>query len=185
MVKAKSLTIHPDFKGNATNGLADIAIVEIDALTFGGLVEKIPIYTGNIPDNQTMLAAGWGVTETGEPNFTALLGVLVKSGDTDTCKEFVPSFVDNNGPQICLPESLTPEKMTASGDSGTGLFVFSDQTIKLAGLNSVAAQFVYPQNNTVATVHLNVHVNYYMEFITATTGLTEAYLTGSDAPAST
>ncbi|KAJ1644088.1 hypothetical protein LPJ64_004209 [Coemansia asiatica] len=153
-------------------------------LAFGGLVEKIAIYTGNIPDNQSFLAAGWGVTETGEPDFEALRGVLVKSGDASLCAKFMPSFVDNNGPQICLPESLTPEKMTGSGDSGTGLFVYNSQVVKLAGLDSIATQVVIPSNNTVSTVHLNVHINYYMDFITATTGLTEAYLTGSSAPIS-
>ncbi|KAJ1878292.1 hypothetical protein LPJ57_003502 [Coemansia sp. RSA 486] len=185
MVKAKSIIVHPDFIGKDTDGLADIGILEIDPLTFGGLVDKIPIFTGNIPAGQNFLAAGWGVTENGEPDFEALRGVLVMSGDASACKKFMPSFEDNNGPQICLPESLTPGKMTGSGDSGTGLFVYNNGVVKLAGLDSVATQVVYPGNNTVATVHLNVHVDYYMDFITNTTGLTEAYLSGSSDAVST
>ncbi|KAJ2378236.1 hypothetical protein IW150_000923 [Coemansia sp. RSA 2607] len=179
--RAKKITLHPNFNTQHIDGMADIAIIEIEPLTFGGNIQRIPIFNGNIPVGQTFLAAGWGVTETGQPSTGPLRGVLVQSGSASECSMFSQDFVDNNGAQICLPESRTPGKMTDSGDSGTGLFVYSGDVIMLAGIDSVAAQMYNQTLTDIDTVHLNVHLAYYLDFISNTTGLTKSYLTGSDS----
>ncbi|KAJ1721898.1 hypothetical protein LPJ53_003618 [Coemansia erecta] len=180
-VRAKNITVHPDFNAEYIDGIADIAVIEIEPLTFGGDVQRIPIFDGPISVGQNFLASGWGVTETGQPSTSMLRGVLVQAGSLSECVQFSEDFVDNNGPQICLPESRTPTKMTSSGDSGTGLFVYNDAVVKLAGLDSVAAQLYNQTSSDVETVHLNVHLAYYLDFISNTTGLTQSYLTGSDS----
>ncbi|KAJ1895634.1 hypothetical protein LPJ66_004469 [Kickxella alabastrina] len=180
-VMAKKITIHPDYNHTATDGLADMAVIEVDTIVFGKQAQKMPVYNGPINSGQGLLPMGWGKKESTATDLTALKGVVVVTGNRTLCQTFDLDFMDSNGPLICTPSILTPNHSTCQGDSGTTVAVSKDDALMLVGLVSIAINLTDDlECGNVQSAHMYVHVAYFMDFLVSTTGLTVDYLTGVD-----
>ncbi|KAJ1937602.1 hypothetical protein GGF37_005140 [Kickxella alabastrina] len=177
--KVRNIAIHPEYFSQGQDGIADIAIMEIDDLVGAAdFNQRVPIYDGPIGNNQSMLAVGWGKTEDSAGNLLSLRGVVVISGNQALCGTFSNAYVDNNGPQICAPGALAPFHSTCSGDSGSGLLVNYNGTLMVAGVVSTALNIDDTECGNPSGVHMFVHASYYTDFIMENTGLSKEYLTG-------
>ncbi|KAJ2855328.1 hypothetical protein FB639_006243, partial [Coemansia asiatica] len=137
--KAKGVNIHlhPNFVQNgAPSSTNNIAIIEIAPLKLTGSVNRIPIYDKKIEPEQAMFTTGWGITAAGAENSSVLRGVAVVAGSKDMCVAKDKDFVSNDGPLICIPNSLTPGRSSCSNDGGGGILVSSDKFTMLAGFNN-------------------------------------------------
>ncbi|KAJ2552277.1 hypothetical protein EV175_003380 [Coemansia sp. RSA 1933] len=174
-----SVTPHPKFLTNGNMDLAyDIAIIKIDTIDFNTNTERLAIYPGVIDVGQNLMAMGWGITDA-DALSEDLQGVIVTTGDVATCKASNSEFQSQNGPQICTLTSLTPGESTCEGDSGTSVVISQGDTQYLAGSVSFS---VIPNGGSCSSndgVRYFVHSHYYIEFIAATTGLTQDYLTNT------
>ncbi|KAJ1801087.1 hypothetical protein LPJ59_000585 [Coemansia sp. RSA 2399] len=176
-----SVTAHPKFLTNGNMDLEyDLALIKIDTIDFSTTTDRVAIYPGIIDPDQNLMAMGWGITQS---NSLAeiLQGVVVTTGDVATCKASNSEFQSQNGPQICTLTSLTPGESTCEGDSGTSVVISQGDVQYLAGSVSFS---VIPNGGTCSSndgVRYFVHTHYYIEFIAATTGLTQDYLTNTTA----
>ncbi|KAJ2802934.1 hypothetical protein H4R20_003086 [Coemansia guatemalensis] len=189
---ATKVTFNPSYlKDGKTDSRYDLAIIQVEPLTLSDNTQVIPIYGGSIVADQTIMAMGWGGTEPNAILRNLLRGVKVKTGTTKACQEFSGSFDNNNGPQVCTLGSLTPEKSTCGGDSGSSVVINYDGKVALVGANSIG---VYIGSDTSCgsknSAHFYVHPYYHIDFITKTTGLDKSKLvigtgrTGKDASVS-
>ncbi|KAJ1664666.1 hypothetical protein IW140_005823 [Coemansia sp. RSA 1813] len=173
------VTAHPKFLINGKMDLAyDLALVKIKTISLSTNTARVPIYAGAIDAGQNLMAMGWGITQADSLS-QILQGVVVTTGDVATCKASNSEFQSQNGPQLCTLTKLTPGQSTCVGDSGTSVVISQGSTQYLAGSVSFS---VIPNGgacNSDDGVRYFIHPHYYIEFIAATTGLTQAYLTGT------
>ncbi|KAJ2857647.1 hypothetical protein GGI22_003462 [Coemansia erecta] len=181
--KAKTISVtgHPKFLNNGKMDLAyDLALIKISTIEFSTSTDRVAIYPGIIDPGQNLMAMGWGITQANSLS-EILQGVVVTTGDVATCKASNSEFQSQNGPQICTLTKLTPGGSTCVGDSGTSVVITLDGAQYLAGSVSFS---VIPNGGTCSSndgIRYFVHTHYYIEFIAATTGLTQDYLTSAAA----
>ncbi|KAI7820756.1 trypsin-like cysteine/serine peptidase domain-containing protein, partial [Kickxella alabastrina] len=149
-VTAKKITIHPDYNHDATDGLADMAVIEVDTIVFGKQAQKMPVYKGQL------IPAREGKHSHGPDRAQGRRG-----GNWES------HFV-----------ILTPNRSTCQGDSGTTVAVSKDNALMLVGLVSIAINLTDDlECGNVQSAHMYVHIAYFMDFLVSTTGLTVDYLT--------
>ncbi|KAI8323441.1 trypsin-like serine protease, partial [Martensiomyces pterosporus] len=172
-VRAQAVHIHPQFDPNDI--MNDIALIIIAPVSLGrSNIDGIQIYGGSIPEGTRLTALGWGQTGT-NPHVNSVSDVLKRAdivvGSQADCRQFVPSFVSSDGPQICTENKLLPGDDTCQGDSGTGVVITVRGRRYLAGMTSYGASL---QGDPTCALNdgfsIYTHVNYYMGFITAATG---------------
>ncbi|KAK9762995.1 hypothetical protein K7432_010728 [Basidiobolus ranarum] len=156
----------------------DLALLELDEeLIFDERIQPIAISTAKVSEKQTFTAAGWGLIEDGTPS-ARLMQVDLITASLTKCRQVVPGFKNNNGPQICTDAETG--KDTCPGDSGGPLFRSEQNGFSLYGITSYSA---YPQgasttcggSDTIVGVY--THVGYYVSFISSTMGLSQQELT--------
>ncbi|KAI8318199.1 trypsin-like serine protease, partial [Martensiomyces pterosporus] len=172
-VIATNLTVNPNYDARAITN--DIALIQIPKLTLSSSVSTIPIYTGSLPSNTTLTTMGWGKTNSSNDNSLSktLLAVDVKIGDKSSCRVVDPTYQSADGPQVCTVNALTPGKDSCQGDSGSPTIISQNGVPYLAALTSVGTDPANPGAEDCAMpkgVALYTHVNYFMSFITSTTG---------------
>ncbi|KAI9500066.1 trypsin-like cysteine/serine peptidase domain-containing protein [Coemansia spiralis] len=180
-VVATAVAVLPGFldKGS-TNLLFDLAVLTIPTLTFTENVQRIPVYPQKIGPGQGLMATGWGLTADDHLSDT-LLGAVLVTGDLAYCKSITSSFVDSNGPRVCILTKLTPGVSTCEGDSGTSVVISSGNVPMLAGVVSLA---VYMGKATCVdsnSARFFMHPYYYIDFIAQATGMSKSYLTTTDS----
>ncbi|KAJ2282341.1 hypothetical protein GGH14_001633 [Coemansia sp. RSA 370] len=179
-VTGAEIFLHPNYiNGNIRESMYDIAIIKIPTIQFDNATSKISIYDGPLGPNQNLMAMGWGGTEPNAIMLSMLRGVLVITGNTTSCLRYNAVYNTYDGPQICTLGELTPDHNTCGGDSGNSVVINSDNTVVLAGLNSVAVYASASACGSTNSAHFYVRPAYHMSFLTQSTGLTESYLTGN------
>ncbi|KAJ2836446.1 hypothetical protein J3B01_002840 [Coemansia erecta] len=179
-VTGAEIFLHPNYiNGNIRESMYDIAIIKIPTIQFDNATSKISIYDGPLGPNQNLMAMGWGGTEPNAIMLSMLRGVLVITGNTTSCLRYNAVYDTYDGPQICTLGELTPDHNTCGGDSGNSVVINSDNTVVLAGLNSVAVYASASACGSTNSAHFYVRPAYHMSFLTQSTGLTESYLTGN------
>ncbi|KAI9500067.1 hypothetical protein GGI25_004158 [Coemansia spiralis] len=179
-VVATNIFVHPKFfdgKGGS-NIQYNIAVIRIPKLEFTDTVHRIPIYAGPIDPHVKVLATGWGGAENWTGKKTNLQGAVVTTGDISTCAKTDAAFTDQNGPQICTLVDLSPGKGICTGDFGSGLLIKYNNKYSLAG---VANWLSGGSDNSgcvgAGAVQHFTHVDYFIDFITQSTGLAKTFLT--------
>ncbi|KAJ2656173.1 hypothetical protein IW148_005726 [Coemansia sp. RSA 1199] len=180
-VTGAEIFLHPQYiNGKIRESMYDIAIIRIPTIQFDDATSKISIYDGPLGPNQNLMAMGWGGTEPNAIMLSMLRGVLVITGNTTSCLRYNAVYNTYDGPQICTLGELTPDHNTCGGDSGNSVVINSDNTVVLAGLNSVAVYKSDSVCGSTNSAHFYVRPAYHMSFLTQSTGLTETYLTGNN-----
>ncbi|KAJ2499505.1 hypothetical protein IWW47_003348 [Coemansia sp. RSA 2052] len=168
----------------------DIALIQINPLTLKtGSIETVSVYTGQLSEKQTLTTMGWGKISNTSPTLPlTLMSVDIKIGTAKDCRVANPSYRTPNGPEVCSANSLTPGKDSCQGDSGSPSVVTSNGVVYLAALTSSGTDPKNPGSADCATsdgLAFYTHVNYFMSFITSTTGKSSASFTGSQTLSST
>ncbi|KAJ2452552.1 hypothetical protein EV183_002847 [Coemansia sp. RSA 2336] len=177
-VTGADIFVHPDYIQNKVRQPRnDIAVIKIPTIQFDGNTTKVPIYTGQVTDNQKLMAMGWGLTNPKATMLSMLRGVLTITGNITDCLDFNQQYTSYDGPQICTLGKLTPGESTCSGDSGSSVVINSGGDIELAGINSVAVYKTSGSCGSSNSAHFYVRPAYHMSFVTKSTGLSIDYLT--------
>ncbi|KAJ2641483.1 hypothetical protein GGF44_002098, partial [Coemansia sp. RSA 1694] len=142
-----------------------------------------------LSEKQTLTTMGWGKISNTSPTLPlTLMSVDIKIGTAKDCRVANPSYRTPNGPEVCSANSLTPGKDSCQGDSGSPSVVTSNGVVYLAALTSSGTDPKNPGSADCATsdgLAFYTHVNYFMSFITSTTGKSSASFTGSQTLSST
>ncbi|ORX92871.1 trypsin-like protease, partial [Basidiobolus meristosporus CBS 931.73] len=114
LVGVKRIVIHPNY--DSLTFMNDLALIELERpLRISSSIQPITISNSTLSPGQEVTAAGWGQTEN-QPSSSILLQVHLKISNVDLCRAERPSFIDNDGPQLCTGQ--TPGHDTCPGDSG-------------------------------------------------------------------
>ncbi|CAI9733387.1 transmembrane protease serine 12-like [Octopus vulgaris] len=136
----KAVIRHPDYGGNVTGRRNDIAMlytkVPVQLSKSVQIAEMIkPVDVNNLKD--TCYVAGWGRLSRKKKILTNTLheGVMVMTNPKD-CRSENSSFSEDS--DICMKRFMPKLQTTANGDSGAGLFCYSNARSRyvLAGANS-------------------------------------------------
>ncbi|KAJ2014327.1 hypothetical protein GGI06_003584 [Coemansia sp. S85] len=179
---ALNVTVHRRYNPETISN--DIAMLQISPVALKtGSVETVPIFTGQLAEKQTLTTMGWGKTSNNSTDLpTALMSVEIMIGTTKECRVANSDYSSPNGPEVCSANALTPGKDSCQGDSGSPTIVSSNGAVYLAAVTSSGTDPNNPGSADCATsdgLAFYTHVNYFMSFITLTTGQLPSAFTGS------
>ncbi|KAJ2826584.1 hypothetical protein IWW50_002288, partial [Coemansia erecta] len=166
---------------------SDIALIKIksnnDLIT---KAKSASISTASISTGQTVITAGWGQTtndDTAQSNSLMYAGLMV--ANDDDCRAAAVDWNGQNGRYVCTSYSTAPGIGTCFGDSGGPLLLSTGGGYTLLGIVSFDVNTKDSSNTRCAqdgNISYFTRVSSYLSFITSTTGISEAVLTGASSP---
>ncbi|KAJ2891145.1 hypothetical protein GGI21_005940, partial [Coemansia aciculifera] len=179
---ATNITVNRLYNPNTITN--DIALIQINPLKLKtGSVETVSVYTGQLSEKQTLTTMGWGKTSNTSPTLPqTLMSVDIEIGTAQECQVADPTYTTPNGPEVCSANTLTPGKDSCQGDSGSPSVITSNGVVYLVALTSSGTDPSNPGSADCATsdgLAFYTHVNYFMSFITSTTGMSSSSFTSN------
>ncbi|KAJ2488316.1 hypothetical protein IWW37_004897 [Coemansia sp. RSA 2050] len=179
---ALNVTVHRRYNPETISN--DIAMLKISPVVLKtGSVETVPVYTGQLAEKQTLTTMGWGKTSNNSTDLpTTLMSVDIMIGTTKECRVANSDYSSPNGPEVCSANALTPGKDSCQGDSGSPTIISSNGAVYLAAVTSSGTDPSNPGSADCATsdgLAFYTHVNYFMSFISLTTGQLPSAFTGN------
>ncbi|KAJ1929205.1 hypothetical protein IWQ60_001374 [Tieghemiomyces parasiticus] len=182
---SSQIYVHPDY--DYQNVVNDIAIIKLKTTVefIEGNLEPVQIADNRLRDGQVLQAIGWGKTSNDGYVSDNLRQVDLTVGPTSVCRKANPDFKSQNGPQLCTARNENHD--TCQGDSGGPvLFKESDGKYKLAGITSYGFTpgSTSADCGTDSVVAFYTRPDYYIDWISETTGVSKSNLVGSDSSSS-
>ncbi|KAJ2744975.1 hypothetical protein H4S06_005389 [Coemansia sp. BCRC 34490] len=169
--------IHPDFvtAKNTLDYRYDIALLEVPVLSLYSTSSMVKIYNGELYPRQKVLTVGWGKTG---PTDTLLLGwlrgAITSVGYKNECTAYIDGYVSSNKAQICSFDFADTKAGANLGDAGSAIVVNDNGQTKLAGIASQIVYFTNPKGAVTGVAHVDINVNYHIQFIANITGLADS-----------
>ncbi|KAJ2346854.1 hypothetical protein GGF43_004890, partial [Coemansia sp. RSA 2618] len=174
------VVVNSDFNQRSLQN--DLALLFLEKDVPSDVAETVKIFTGNVSTETQLFAAGFGITdpsdETSVPS--SLMQVELKAGNDSFCRENSATY----NPKYLICTDGTAGKDTCSGDSGGPLATMVGDEMVLVGLTSYAPLTVSNPDGLcgqAGSTGYYVHIDAYLSWITAATGLKESDITVGDS----
>ncbi|KAJ1800289.1 hypothetical protein LPJ59_001212 [Coemansia sp. RSA 2399] len=168
---------------------SDIALLKIKSTSdMIANTKTITVSQADVTSGETVITAGWGQTDNDSTaQSSALMYAGLVTADDATCALGASDWNGQDGRYVCTSYSTAPGIGTCYGDSGGPLLLSTGSGYTLLGIVSFDVNTDDSSNTRCAqdgNISYFTRVSSYLSFVSGSTGISDATLTGTVSPVS-
>ncbi|KAJ2396991.1 Serine protease 56 [Coemansia sp. RSA 2559] len=168
---------------------SDIALLKIKSTSdMIANTKTITVSQADVSSGETVITAGWGQTDNASTaQSSALMYAGLVTADDTTCAKGASDWNGQDGRYVCTSYSTAPGIGTCYGDSGGPLLLSTGSGYTLLGVVSFDVNTADSSNTRCAqdgNISYFTRVSSYLSFVSGSTGISDATLTGTTSPVS-